>query len=235
MKKNILRSVLFGSILLFTGCVQSVPAPKYTPPKSKTASSSISGKPLRISYDLWGDSTTTRFVYYHIYSGGKLAASGWLPGKKDIKNVFGTTQNIRILGTIGDKVVFVWSNGPGFSERLLSVYDFSENRTYHLLGNDEKFSILKRGNSYVLMTENKAISLNNIREIPKSSVRGYKKLSLGYYYSGLDNRGRVGKRYTEFTPDEADTYLRSGPDNFGKLEKLMFGANRHMSRAYMVR
>ncbi len=235
MKKTILTSMLLGSILLFTGCIQSVPAPKYTLPKSKTASSSISGKPLRITYDLWGDSTTTRSVYYHIYSGGKLSASTWLPGKKSIENVFKTTERISILGTIGDKVVFVWANGAGFSERLLSVYDFSENRTYHLLGNDEKFSILRRGNSYVLMTKNKAISLNSIREIPKSSVHGYQKLSLGYFYSGLDNRGRVGKRYTEFTPDEADTYIGSAPNNFGKLDKLMFGSSRYMRRAYMVR
>jgi len=229
-------AIMLTGIIMFTGCVSSVPVNMYTPPKANTPSSAISGNHLRIKYDLDGTAATTRGIYYHIYDtrNNKLLASTWLPGKKAIEHVFGTTQNISILGMLGDKVVFVWKNGAGFADAYLSVYDFSDKRTYNLLQNNEKFSILQRGNSYVVTTQNKAISLNSLKEVRKKSLNGYRKLSLKYNTGGLDSRHTVSRTHTEFTPDEAYFYIKTEANTYGKLTNLMFGTNRRLYRANLV-
>ncbi|MEA3223439.1 MAG: hypothetical protein U9P49_09800, partial [Thermodesulfobacteriota bacterium] len=235
MRKTILGMMILGSVLLFTGCVKPIEVKKYTPPKTKSASSSVNGIPLRIKYDLSGDSTTLRWVYNHIYNANtnELLATAWLPGKKDIKNVFKTTQNIHIMGTIGDKVVFVWKNGGGTADVFLSVYDFSEDKTYHLLGNDEKFTILQKGNSYVLAANNKAISLNTLKEIVGGDARGYKTLSLSYFSDGVNDRINHKNRRTVLTPDKAYFYIGSAANATGRLDNLMFGQYRVLQKAYM--
>lgn len=236
MKNKLIGVLTIVGMFLFSGCVKSVEVKKYNPPKTSSASSNVNGIPLKVKYDLSGDSTTLRGIYYHIYNANtnKLIASEWYPGKLDMKKIFKVTQNICILGTIGDKVVFTWKNGGGHADTFLSVYDFSENRTYHLLGNDEKFSILAKGNSYVLVSTNKAISLNSLKEISNTSVAGYQKLSLEYFYDGAVNRNNFGKRYTVFTPHEAYFYIKSAANTLGRLDKLMFGKYPIITKARIV-
>jgi len=227
MKKLITKTTII-TLGLFTlsGCLAPIEnVVRYTPPTSQTVSNDKSGIPLKVQYSLGGDSTTFRTIYYHIFNGknNKLLLSDAKKGKMNLEDTLGVT-NLRILGTIGDKIVFSWRNGGGNADSYLSVYDFSEKRTYHILKNDEKFSILQNGNSYVIkdISNNRFISLNNLKEV-KINEANYKVLPLRRYYTGLNNRGRTGKLKTVFTPDKLNWLISSPVEAYGKLDKLMFG------------
>jgi len=226
MEKYIIKSTLLTIALLsIIGCVSPVEnVVCYTPPTSSMVSSEKSGIPLKVQYNLTGDATVFRTIYWHIFNknSGELLVSDSVGGKKNLQNAFGVAQS-NILGTIGDKVVFVWRNGGGDADAYLAVHDFSEHHTYNIVGPKEKFSILQKGDSYVVknLTKGNYISLNNLKEV-KLDERGYNALSMRYYYTGLDNRGRVGKLKSVFTPSRAYFYVSTPADSFGKLDKLMF-------------
>ena len=226
--KNLITKTTIITLGLFTlsGCLAPIEnVVRYTPPTAQTVSSAKSGTPLKVQYSLGGDATTFRTIYYHIFNANNnsLLLSDARKGKMNLEDTFGAT-NLTILGTIGDKVVFAWRNGGGDADAYLSVYDFSENHTYHLLEKNEKFSILKNGNSYVVknISKNKFISLNDIKEV-EINESSYQPLSARRYYTGLDNKGRDGKLQTVFKPDEITFVIASAANSYGKLDKLMFG------------
>lgn len=224
MKKQIIVGAVAS--LLMVGCVAPIEnVVRYTPPTANVVSSEKSGIPLQVQYHLTGDNTTFRTIYWHIFNkdNGELLVSDSVGGKRNLQNAFGVAQS-NILGTIGDRVVFVWRNGGGDADAYLALHDFSENRTYNIVGPKEKFSILQKGDSYVVknFAKKNYISLNNLKEV-KLDESGYKALSMRYYYTGLDNRGRVGKLKSVFTPSKAYFYVSTPADSYGKLDKLMFG------------
>jgi len=229
MKKTFIKSSLLTlASLSIIGCAPVIEnVVRYTPPTGGVVSSEKSGVPLQVQYHLTGDSTTFRTTYWHIFnkSNGELLVSDSVGGKKNLQNAFGVDRT-NILGTIGDKVVFVWRNGGGDADAYLAVYDFSEKRTYNIVGPKEKFSILNRGDSYVVknISRGKFVSLNDIKEVNINEA-DYNVLGIRYFYTGLDNRGRIGKMQRAFTPSKAYFYVSSSANSFGRLDGLMFGEN----------
>ncbi len=234
MKKTSIISTIsmVAASILLVGCIQGKTASVYSPAKAKAPSSEVSGTTLTIKYDIDNEDR----IYYYIYdAAGNKIISDWLM-HLDMETVMDMTERSVILGTIGDKVVVAWANGAGPNvPSLLSVHDFSEKKTYHLI-QDEPFSILKKGNSYVVETKNKAISLNSGKEVSKKSLVGYHKLSLGRAYSALNgNAYREGTRKTSFTPIDAYDRINSFPENRRNktLNPLMFGKNKSLTKAYI--
>ena len=223
-KKLLLRTLLAVSPLIIMGCAPAIENVKvYTPTSTNVVSNDVSGMPLKIEYSLSKDPTEFRTIFYRISNAktNETLLQSYGRGKRNLDNTLNVT-NMVILGSLGDKLIFAWKNGGGFSDAYLSVYDFSEKRTYHIVGPKEKFSIYKKGNSYVVknLTKHNYISLNNLKKVNIDESK-YELLTLGYYYTGLDNRGRFGKRKSVFTPEKAKFYISSAADSFGRLDKLM--------------
>jgi len=225
--KNLLLTTLLAiSPIITTGCAPVIEnVVPYKPASSNIVSSDVSGTPIEIGYRLSGDPTVFRTIYYTIVkkNTNQILLSSYARGKSNISKALNITFPV-ILGSIGDKLIFVWKNGGGFADAYLSVYDFSEKRTYHIVGPKEKFSIYKKGKSYVVknLTTHSYVSLNDLKKV-NINESNYELLTLGYYYTGLDNRGRFGKRKSVFTPSKAKFYISSAANSFGRLDKLMIG------------
>jgi hypothetical protein len=225
--KNLLLTTLLAvSPIISTGCAPAIEnIVRYTPTSTNVVSSDVSGISIGIDYRLSRDASVFRTIFYDISNKNtnKILLSSYVRGKTNLAKALNIT-NPGVLGSIGDKLVFVWKNGGGYADAYLSVYDFSEKRTYHIVGPKEKFSIYKNGNSYVVknLTTHSYVSLNDLKKVKIDESR-YELLTLGYYYSGLDNRGRFGKRQSVFTPSKADFYISSAANSFGRLDALMIG------------
>ena len=225
-KKLLLTTLLAVSPLIIMGCAPAIANVKvHTPTTTNVVSNDVSGMPLKIDYTLSNDPTVFRTIFYRISNQktNETLLQSYGRGKLNLAKALNVT-NIGMLGSIGDKLIFAWTNGGGFADAYLSVYDFSEKRTYHIVGPKEKFSIYKKGNSYVVknLTKHNYVSLNDLKKVNIDESK-YELLTLGYYYSGLDNRGRIGKRQRVLTPSKAKFYVTSAADSFGRLDKLMIG------------
>ena len=224
MKKICL--VILGTLML-VGCgVQSVDVKKYNPPKA-SATSAITGAPLRIKYSVGSASGT---MSYHLYDSNNRLLGSTSAFDKKLYPLLKVGGRVRFLGTLGDKVIFVFQNS--LSEFYLSVYDHSENKTYHLLGVDEKFSILKSGNSYVIknITKNKYISVNNLKEV-NINESSYRPVIQRWFGHDIKRYSHIlVHKYTVLTPKKAwnniktadEKEFRLGNGNYdNKAEPLM--------------
>ena len=226
MKKKLVSFLAIAGMIILVGC-GSVPIPKYNAPKSNTASSAITGTPLRVKYSYTGVIGTDKYYLYNGNSNAAFATTDhWNPRNKGMvamNTLFGIdTANSRyIFGTIGDKVVFVFNNGIG-GANVLAVYDHSERKTYFLTDNNQKYKFLKKGTSYVvkLLSDNKYISLNNLREV-NINPSEYTTLSVKFTTDKLN--GRVVDNTKTIMDGNVKGRFMSTIVDTGKLPPFIFG------------
>ena len=144
MKKKLVGILAIAGMMMLSGC-KSMPITQYDAPKSNVASSAITGNSLTVKYmvDNSGQPSTLYNHEYFIYSRGssRLLATSYpfkyytkAPAIKDLFRI--PTLASYIYGTIGDKVVYTFSNGLG-PVSPLAVYDHSERKSYFLTKGDE--------------------------------------------------------------------------------------------------
>lgn len=226
MKKKLVSFLAIAGIIMLVGC-GSVPISKYNAPKSNTASSAITGTPLHVKYSYAGVLGTDKYYLYNGNSSTAFATTDhWNPRNKGMvamNTLFGidTANSVKIFGTIGDKVVFVFNNGLSGGSPL-AVYDHSERKTYFLTDGNQKYTFLKKGTSYVvkLLSDNKYISLNNLREV-NINPSEYTTLSIRFTTDKLNGRV-VDDTQTIIGPYVAGRFMSTVVDT-GKLPPLIFG------------
>jgi hypothetical protein len=226
MKKKLVGILAIAGMIMLVGC-GSVPTPKYNAPKSNVASSAITGNSLKIKYIITDDKDPNTYNYheYFIFSGSSAQP---LVTTHSYRRKFTTfdelfkvdPKNLFIYGTLGDKVVFTFSNGVSGGNPL-AVYDFSDRKTYFLTDGNEKYMFLKKGTSYVvkLFKENKYMALNNLKEV-KINESQYRALEMDFVTSG--------RRYFKTKPTSIMTTYVVGSfvgvrEKVGKLPALLFG------------